>query len=767
MNKINMKLPKIILTFLILVFVFFATAQETVVLRTDRDMYISGEPVWLKIDRTKSGSSNKSELSQVAYLEVINRKNTPVVQLKFALENGSADTKFELPDTLSTGIFRIRAYTKWMRNYNADLFFTKDIVVMNPFSKKPFPAAENIFRDDTVIFYGENGRIPAHCQTKILARSFNKTGNPISTSGTILSPGGDSIASIQTDKNGFGAVLIQTEQPGRYTFQAGSNSPKTITAFEATENAYALLLSNETGNSLQFKLLSTSPNECQTPEWKLDILSSTGELLNSYRFVDQKIPVVNVEKKELPKGYLNALLIHPSGEVVASRFFVKDAETVERRFEVNTDKQNYTGRSQVVLQIKNQGQLKDVSVSVIKDCLLAAKSNKNSPTVFNSPLNELTKYASENLTVNDLLIAYSPIKKILADSDNKLYLPERKGEIISGTILDIETQEPIKNEAFMLSFVGHHPTIDISETDEAGQFYFEANRFGEQEMVIQPFLQDSLSTRYKVNLDLPFSAKYSSRPLTPLYMEREKLAQLNQAIINMQISVLYDKVNPWPAQELQQAEPVSFYGSPGSSTVLDNYIEMPTMEEIFRELVPQAHLVKKADEFSFSISEVEVNSREINSFCMVDGVPVANQNDLLKINAAKVERIDVESRDVFVHQYQIGKVMNLVTKAGDMAAFDFDKNLFRQSYTMYTPVYKFNSPDYSQDSLRHTRIPDFRNVLYWNPEVRFKENNTVEIRFFTSDEAATYTIVLEGINSEGLIERQTFPLSVSDVAAAQ
>jgi len=147
------------------------------------------------------------------------------------------------------------------------------------------------------------------------------------------------------------------------------------------------------------------------------------------------------------------------------------------------------------------------------------------------------------------------------------------------------------------------------------------------------------------------------------------------------------------------------------------------MQEVIREIVPQASLVKKDDEFSISIGEGDLpSSRENNSFCLVDGIPVSNQNNILDMNAQRVERIDVENRDVFVKSYKIGKVFSLITKNGDMGAFEFDKRIFRQSFQAYQAKYDFNSPDYSTAEAKSSRLPD--GILRFNLMSRIKVSFT-------------------------------------------
>jgi len=743
----------------LLLAIFHASAQESVVLRTDRDLYIAGEPVWLTVSCFKSGTSDPSGLSKVVYVEVLNGSNEPVSQIKLFLETGTVTTRFILPDSVSTGNYLVRAYTKWLRNYNPELYFSKNIVIINPFSRNPFPQAEYVFHSDTVFFFPEGGNVLAGRKNRFLIKSFDHSGQPKAVSGQIVSPSGNTRQQIECNEKGVLALSIPVVEKGNYRFVFEGREESGQIAFHTTENISTIFLTEENKERLVFEVnLNKSTNE----KWKLDIITASGAWLKSYEIPGTANSQIKVSAAVLPSGYLCALLTDEKGNVQASRYFIVSEKLNEESIQIDFSPKEISKRSEIKLNIEKPDDLSNVSVAVVKESLLNRQSKlsfASSPVEI--PLEYFTQ-ASAQISPNDLLIPYQPVTSIRSENKN-LFLPERKGEIISGTVVNLKTQEPIRNEAFMLSFVGKYPTLDFYKTDDKGRFYFEANRYGEQEIVIQPFKHDSLIEHYKVNLDLPYCSRYTVKSMAPLFIDQAHISKINEAVVNMQINLLFEAYNPFSAAQIQHVNPPAFYGTPNSSTTLDDYIELPTMEEIIREIVPQTSLVKKDDKFSISIAEGEqASSREINSFCLIDGVPVKNQEKILEMNAERVERIDVENRDVFVKNYKIGKVFSLITKEGDMGAFDFDKRIFRQSFQSYQPEFDFNSPDYTQADLKASRLPDFRNVLYWNPNITFNDQNRSEVKFFTSDENAVYKIVVEGINSAGMIEHKEISLEVKD-----
>ena len=108
---------------------------EELFVLTDRDTYISGEEVWFKVYKLNGLNHAPCDISKVVYLELLDKNNFPVKQIKLKSNGNSGSSVFSLPDNISSGNFIIRAYTNWMKNYPVDLFFYKEITVINPFEK--------------------------------------------------------------------------------------------------------------------------------------------------------------------------------------------------------------------------------------------------------------------------------------------------------------------------------------------------------------------------------------------------------------------------------------------------------------------------------------------------------------------------------------------------------------------------------------------------------------------------------------------------------
>ena len=736
--------------------------QEAISFRTDRDIYIAGEPVWINVKCVKTGTTTVSDLSKVAYVEILNASNVPVRQLKIRLNSdGISTTRFVLPDTLSTGNYLLRGYTKWMRNYNADLYFSKIISVVNPFVNKTFPKGDKAFGNDTVIFYPEGGRVISGARNFLVFQSLNAYAQGESVNGYIVSDSGDTINTVTSNSNGIGRFYLKPKKNTVYSILVSSNG-KTISLPlpKPIESGYGIHLTDDTSSKKVFEIVASGKTINKQKKGFLHIASAGGKFLKSYQVSVKGGERVAVEKGKLPNSLLFASLIDDKGEELSSRYFKFYGSVSSSGIEVKTDRHTYKTRSKVSVDITNLNHLSDVSVSVVKRCLL----NETPGIVGHSgiPNKVLGRWQTDNISANDMLICCSPVTDILATRQQIHFLPEMEGEIISGVIIDKESNQPIVDKSYILSFVGRVPIISITKTDSSGRFNYISNRYGEREIVIQPLSRDTVDLNYNINLDIPFSNDFSTVTMSPLYMDSAKTVAINRAIINMQLNMVYQPYNSYPVKPVEPVVPFPFYGKPESTVTLGHFIELPTMEDVFREIVPQVYLRRENGEFYFNIYDATLKSQNSDIvFSLVDGVPVWDVSRILEINPEEMNRIEVIRHNYYLHTYSLGAILNLFTSKGDLSAMNFDKRIFRQSQQCYSYSYQFNSPNYSIDSVSTSRIPDFRNLLYWNPLLSFSEDASANATFYTSDEASDYTIVVEGLNAEGIIERTQHSFEVT------
>ena len=89
--------------------------QERISILYDKPLYEPGETIWFSILLANGSGLKKTGMSEIAYLEIINPKGS--VEKKFSLiaKGGKANGDFLIPEDANGGIYKLKAYTRWMQ----------------------------------------------------------------------------------------------------------------------------------------------------------------------------------------------------------------------------------------------------------------------------------------------------------------------------------------------------------------------------------------------------------------------------------------------------------------------------------------------------------------------------------------------------------------------------------------------------------------------------------------------------------------------------
>lgn len=91
--------------------------QEAVFVHMDNNCYFKGDTVYYKAYVTRCDNARLTDLSRVLYIELLDHDGYLIERQILRLENGQAYGSFCLADTLYSGYYELRAYTRWQLNF--------------------------------------------------------------------------------------------------------------------------------------------------------------------------------------------------------------------------------------------------------------------------------------------------------------------------------------------------------------------------------------------------------------------------------------------------------------------------------------------------------------------------------------------------------------------------------------------------------------------------------------------------------------------------
>jgi hypothetical protein len=180
------------------------------------------------------------------------------------------------------------------------------------------------------------------------------------------------------------------------------------------------------------------------------------------------------------------------------------------------------------------------------------------------------------------------------------------------------------------------------------------------------------------------------------------------------------------------------------------------MEEDLREYVAEDNIIKRGGRFHIKVLSDRGFLDGGDPLVLLDGVPVFNIDKVFTIDPLKVRKLEVVPSTYFYGPAEADGIFSFTTYKGDLGGTELDTHAVVVDYEGLQLRRQFYSPAYDTESKATTRIPDFRNLLYWTPTVNMMQGNS----FYTSDQAGKYIGVVQGITASGQAGSQYFMFDV-------
>ena len=113
---------------------FKTLPKEQIFVHFNSNLLICGENLLFKIYNLHKEDKTLSNLSKIAYLELIDSNKKTIIKKKISLNKGEGFGDIFIPSEIESGNYKLIAYTKWMKNFNS--YFNDDIFIINPFQEK-------------------------------------------------------------------------------------------------------------------------------------------------------------------------------------------------------------------------------------------------------------------------------------------------------------------------------------------------------------------------------------------------------------------------------------------------------------------------------------------------------------------------------------------------------------------------------------------------------------------------------------------------------
>lgn len=738
--------------------------QEKIFVHTDKEFYLAGEICWFKLYLLDAGAHHPLDLSKVAYLEWLDADNHPVLQTKIGVRDGHGDGSVYLPLSLRSGNYRLRAYTSWMKNFDPQGFFEKPITVVNA-RKAAEVSARSTALQYKVDFFPEGGNLVDGLPSTVGFKIADQYGAATECSGVITEDDRDTVARFATARFGLGHFVLEPREGHRYRSTVRLSDGTAISTLLPTAYKEGMVMHVTADASGRFRIDVRST----TFSAAIYLVASTR---GSVKFAEAATlaggaAMFMIDTKSLGEGISELTVFDSDRQPVCERLVFRQPSR-PLQLSVGSDRSSYGTRRKIGVQVAstvdgNRPVPADCSVAVFRlDSLRAMPSGRFYAWLWlRSDLKgriESPEYyfdhPEDQAALDDLLLTHGWRRFRWEDVRNPIapsldFPLEYNGAIITGKVVEARTNNPATgNVQGYLSVPGTRTQFTSAICDARGRIRFEMKDFfGAPEIIVQTNREDSA---YRIDINNPFSEKYTDMPLPAFDLPREDSGLLMDRSEDVQVLNRYGGMRLKHFSLLPWVDTSTFYYKPDKSYLLDDYTRFTTMEEVMREYVVMMLVQRREGHFHLPLLDLGDNRIfETDPLILLDGVPIFNIDSLMVLDPLKMRKLETVQHRFFMGGVNFSGIMNWTTYKGDLGGYILDPHATVVDYEGLQLEREFYSPQYATDEEVNSHLPDFRNVLYWAPMLSTNTHGTAGVSFYSSDLPGKYVIVVEGITADG------------------
>jgi hypothetical protein len=760
-------------------------SPEKAYLHFDKPYYAAGDTLYFKAYVTRGESHSLSNLSGVLHVDLINTNNKIDQSMKLQLDSGLAWGDFALPDSLPKGNYRVRGYTRWMRNDGENAFFDQIIPVGSILNNKipesgnltsPLPSAK-----PDIQFLPEGGNLVAGVPSKIAFKAINTNGLGVEAKGVVVDNENRQVCSFASSYLGMGYFYLNPADGKTYrakiTYADGTQN--TVDLPKVGTSGITLSVNSDSLSKAWIKIQAGKAYYQENRDKDFFVVISSGDVNTKIICpLDSAVISMDLLKRHLRTGIARFTLFSPNGEPLSERLvFVQNDDQLN--LHISSDKPEYNKRGKVHIKLNAINTSGDpvaghFSVSVTDESKVPVDKKTENTILTNLLLtSDLKGYveqpdyyftdtaatARRNLDVLMLTQGYSRFewKQILGNNGQPLLYQPEKGLEISGIAKTLGGKPLDSGVASLISPLGG-PALSRF-TDNKGNFRFDSLAFTDTAR----FILSAVNAKGKNNTQITY--KGEPEPEIPIKDSRK--------------------------------------GSPDVSVIMRGYLENneKQQEELNKYGSPKGRMLK----------EVKIKSTKLEPLTITPGLGVADQvvdGNNISYGGGLAVKLMGALRGVTLiqvgidHHLAIARtgfppVLMGVVWNGQLMPYDFDLNLIdissvdrvevfknegvlaitttagRQAKNMLSigvlPIivkgfYKareFYAPKYEHPA-DNPNFEDLRSTIYWNPEVITDKDGNASFDYYNADGTGNYRVVIEGIDESGNLGRQVYRYRVSD-----
>ena len=748
--------------------------QERIYLHYDKSSYAPGETVWFKTYIMQA--IYPADDSKTVYIDWSDQNGKLLLHTLSPLLDGTAFGQFSIPENYSGKYVHVKAYTKWMLNFDSSFLYEKDIRILSDSVSQ----GQAIVIKPELNFFPEGGDVIAGVTNKIAFIANDQFGRPIKIKGEIKSSKGEVAGDLTVIHDGMGFFFLRPENGATFTaYWKDEKGASHTTPLPDIKNSGASLQVTITGSKRNF-LVTASPDSKNIQSVHIIGTMYQQPVFNIVKDIKDGTAEGIIPTQSLPSGILTITVFDAQWRPLAERITYVNNE--EYLFQPQMDVQhwglNKRAKNEIEITVPDSlyanlsvsvtdiGIDHDTSDNIISHLLLTGelKGKVNDPAYYflnndDSTMQQLDlvmlthgwrRFDWEKIAAGEFPVIKYPRDTSYMTLSGKVYgaTPSQLGA--AGAVILMVNQKNVGLQVLTVpvSPNGYFNDSSVLIFDTARVYYQFPKKHGLSDVSVQfmpgrlpPFTNNAKASGFFANHLADTTGNHYHIQMNDA-LERE-LKYLKGKVLAT-VTVKARPTSPTAEMDKKYTSGLFSGGDAHEFDLVNDPFAASSMD-IFQYLQGkvaglQINSTSNPPSLSWRGGTPQVYVDEIPTTTdMVSSVPVS----------------DVAYIKVFPPPFMggfgggSGGAIAIYTRKGGDRKEEPGKGLSNNSVSGYTAIRQFYSPNYETISDDNDK-KDLRTTLYWNPNVvTTPGKNKVILTFFNNDITNGFRVVIEGMTAGG------------------
>ncbi len=746
--------------------------EERMFLHYDKTVYSPGESIWFKAYLMKTIYPEVE--SKTLYIDFSDQNGNLLSHTASAVIEGTSYGQFNIPADYKGQFLFVKAYTKWMLNFDSAFIYNKEIKILN----KKSGSTPNKIKQNQLVFFPEGGNIIEGIVNKVAFKMNDENGRPVKGKGIIQSKSGKTIDSLRVLHDGMGFFFLNPGEGESFIAKWSSEDDKeqTVSLPDVMKQGVGLQV-GVLGDKRSFKVSSPVHDDSK-------VIHLVGTMYQQHVFdfaknLNDGFMQGIIPTSDLPSGILTITVFDEKWNPLAERITYVNNEEFAFNPEITVEHWGLNKRakneilitvpdslvSNLSIAITDGAIAGDSSENIISQLKLTSelKGRVNNPAAYFKDNSDSTakkldlvmlthgwrKFNWQNIAAGKMPDIVYPKDTSYLTISGKIYGASPAQLRGAGDILLLFKQNEQGNNIVNVPILsdGTFSDPNLVLFDTANIYYQLPKGKGLDGATVQ-FMQNRLpplgnnmkATGNFYNYDIDTLGNARQLRLSNIVNQEEAFAK---AKMLETVTIKRKSKSPVDIMDEKYASGM-FQGGDGYQFDVVNDPFAASSINIFSYLQGK-------------VAGLQINtSSNPPTLTWRGGAPgiyldemQASADMISTVSVSDIAYIKVLRPPFMGASGGANGAIAIYTRRGGDVAQTPGKGLSKNTVTGYTAIRQFYSPDYATFKEDFDK-KDLRTTLYWNPEIMTSPgNNKVRLSFYNNDISESFKIVLQGMTKDG------------------